>query len=557
MLRLLLIAAAAFWTGTAAAQPAPPKHAWSSLSAGQWREDLAHFARAAPATHRNFYHAMSAAEFQAAVRKLDASIPSMSTGEIVVGFMRLGAMIGDAHSSVNLDELALPRAPVRFIELDDGVYVEAADRAHADLVGAKLLSVGPVDWKKAMAAIDELVSDDAGNDGQKKVFAAHSYLNTPFILRGLGLSDAAGHATYTVEKAGRRRTVTLDASVPTPEFSVADLVFDPIPDGWVSARPVGPKVPLSAGHPDKLYWFQPIPEHDAVYVSIRAMIDGPGQTLAVFAQQLGEYLKAHAAKRIIVDLRGNPGGDNTLLRPLLLTLIRSDANHRGGLWVLIGPKTHSAAQNFVDRLENFADPIFVGAPTSEAVNFYGDPTEIVLPNSHIGVALSTLYWQDKDPRDQRKATVPEIAVPKTFDQFVTGKDPALEIALAEPPPPTLEAIVLEAAAKSPEALAAAYGRYVEDPRHRYVLDTERRLNRAGYDLLKRGEAAQAVEVFQLNAKVHSGSANAYDSLGEGLTAAGDVQAAVNAYKRVLELDPSSSHAAQELERLSRTPADPR
>ena len=74
------------------------------------------------------------------------------------------------------------------------------------------------------------------------------------------------------------------------------------------------------------------------------------------------------ASVVVIDLRHNSGGDNTTLRPLLIAIARSRLNHRGHLFVLIGPYTFSAAQSFTNRLENVIEAIFVGQPTGSNVN---------------------------------------------------------------------------------------------------------------------------------------------------------------------------------------------
>jgi hypothetical protein len=547
---LAAILSGALLAAPSSAQPVPLNEPWASLSVAQWREDLQFLAENAPLKHKNLFHSMSRAEFRTAIQNLSDAIPAMSPPKIVVALLRIGAMIEDAHSSVSLEDLALPQMPVHFIQFDDGVYVEAADPAHADLVGARLVSIGQADWSTALKKVDALVPDDPGNHGEQRAWAAHNYLNVPLILNGLGLSDSAERATFTVQKGAIRQSVTLDASIKPDGFSVEELVFTPVPNGWPSIRPTGRDIPLAMTHSNELFWLQPLPQHSAVYVSLRGVADWQGRTLANFAMELRRQLSRPWVKRVVIDLRANPGGDNTLLRPLLLTLIRARTNCRGGTWILISNKTHSAAQNFVDRLENFSDPIFVGQPTSENVNFYGDPVEIILPNSHIPVALSTLYWQDKDPRDHRVSTTPEIAVSQTFGQYVTGKDQALQIALTERAPQTLEEIAQQFASQGVSALQSAVNRYVRDPRHVYITNTEASLNRAGYTLLRKGMHAAAVTIFQVNANDHPNSSNAYDSLAESLENAGKKAEAIDAYRHAVALDPSNSHAQNALKHLA-------
>ncbi len=68
---------------------------------------------------------------------------------------------------------------------------------------------------------------------------------------------------------------------------------------------------------------------------------------------------------------------------------------------------------------------------------------------------------------------------------------------------------------------------------------ERGLNVLGYALPQEGKADAAVTVFRLMVESFPESANAYDSFGEALAAAGRRDEAVRAYERSLELDPKN------------------
>jgi len=52
----------------------------------------------------------------------------------------------------------------------------------------------------------------------------------------------------------------------------------------------------------------------------------------------------------------------------------------------------------------------------------------VLPNSHLTVRVSSLYWQQSDPRDTREFIEVNIPAPLTFADYAAGRDPALEVA---------------------------------------------------------------------------------------------------------------------------------
>ena len=315
--------------------------------------------------------------------------------------------------------------------------------------------------------------------------------------------------------------------------------------------------PWRAAHPNP--WseniaFAEVPSAHALYLQFNSVYPPPGQTMDQFAAGLEHFIATHPDDRLIIDLRHNGGGDNTNLRPLLIAIARSRFNHRGHLFVLIGPATFSAAQNFTNRLENVTEAIFVGQPTGSNPNMYGDPKGFELPNSHLDVRMAHIWWQDEDPRDDRTATFPEIAIPPdTFADALAGKDAALAYALHPPATPSLEDLIVSAANRGHDQALAALNAYIADPLHRYGSDIESRLNTLGYRLLAGGQPQTAVTVFQITAETHSTSWNAFDSLGDGYEALHDNAHAIAAYRRSLELNPSNTHAQHEIEQLQRNP----
>ncbi len=69
------------------------------------------------------------------------------------------------------------------------------------------------------------------------------------------------------------------------------------------------------------------------------------------------------------------------------------------------------------------------------------------------------------------------------------------------------------------------------------------LNQLGYIILGRGRIAEAIEVFEANASRHPKSANVYDSLGDGYTAAGQLSEALDSYKKAVKLGRKTNHPA--------------
>ncbi|MFP2923973.1 serine hydrolase [Pyxidicoccus sp. 3LG] len=79
------------------------------------------------------------------------------------------------------------------------------------------------------------------------------------------------------------------------------------------------------------------------------------------------------------------------------------------------------------------------------------------------------------------------------------------------------------------------------------------LNQVGYGLLSAGKVPDAVKVFEANVRFYPEDANAHDSLGEAVLAAGRNAEAILHYKKSLALDPKNTNAVKVLEKLGARP----
>jgi glyoxylase-like metal-dependent hydrolase (beta-lactamase superfamily II) len=79
---------------------------------------------------------------------------------------------------------------------------------------------------------------------------------------------------------------------------------------------------------------------------------------------------------------------------------------------------------------------------------------------------------------------------------------------------------------------------------------ESQLNNMGYFLLQQQKQVDgAILLFELNAELHPGSWNAYDSLAEAYYEKGDKQKALKFYQKSLELNPNSENGKKFIERI--------
>jgi hypothetical protein len=369
----------------------------ASSHATDWNADLDFLQRELPKTHPNAFHATSREAWEAAIARLRERAPSMRAADVAVEISRIVAMIGDGHTRLTLPvdpnagfftghtptpvppdpALHFHHFPVRFYWHQEGLFVLAA--AEQTIVGWRVLRIGDRTAEEAMAAAGEIVSAD---NAMGRRLAAADALAVPEVLQALSIAPRL-----------------------TLEGTDVGLPLEPIKFG--EAAPWLPK-------PDpRLFHFET--RDGIVHFTYDEIGNEKDQTLAAFLARMMPVVEQSEA--LVIDLRSNPGGNGSFNRVLLHALIRSrKLRQPGRLFVLIGRRTFSAANDLCVRLEQNTNAVFVGEPTGGSPNGYGDSRKLTLPSSGLTVRVSTLYWQPSDPRDKRDAVAPDIAVPPARDR---------------------------------------------------------------------------------------------------------------------------------------------
>ena len=106
--------------------------------------------------------------------------------------------------------------------------------------------------------------------------------------------------------------------------------------------------------------------------------------------------------------------------------------------------------------------------------------------------------------------------------------------------------LVEAGAPEEQVRAVVADRGSKSPRYYFL---EREVNGRGYFFLQQKRAPEAVRMFRINADLFPASWNVWDSLGEGLLAAGDVAAARAAYEKSVQINPENRNGKEALARI--------
>jgi hypothetical protein len=146
--------------------------------------------------------------------------------------------------------------------------------------------------------------------------------------------------------------------------------------------------------------------------------------------ELRAQLAAGGVERIVLDLRHNPGGDNTLYAGLLALL--DDADAAGlPLYVVMGRATFSAAGNLLTDLEQETDAILVGEDSGNSPNQYGNSIPTELSHSGLVFRVAPQYIIASDVDDSRVTIRPDLPAPLSSADYFGDRDPAMAAILAD------------------------------------------------------------------------------------------------------------------------------
>ena len=359
-----------------------------------WQADLLHLAQGIVRQHRQPFHLISQATFDARVAELSAGIASLSDNDALVALRGIAASIGDGHTFIAVPRR--PRLPLELYWCGKDLTVIRAGMEHRDLLGQRVLAIGDRPVAEVQTRLQPLIAQGE-NEGYVLARSAE-LLCEPEIITALGLEPSFRFADHE----GRESVARLEAT--GGDLTAAD------------------NAPLPMQRPSEPFWFEHLAPHNAVYVQFRSY-----NALQHNVPQLIDALRQQPADRLIIDLRQNGGGNFYAGRQSLLLAVHHLGLVRGQLFVLVGRRTFSASMvNAIDFARE-TEAILVGEPIGGRPWGYQENGWFTLPGSGLNVSVATRLYRF-GPENEPSFN-PDHRIDVTHGDVVAGRDRALDWAL--------------------------------------------------------------------------------------------------------------------------------
>lgn len=428
MLAVALMASACAGTPPAAestrteATPSPTASSGPSVASSPdagWAADLRQLIEVRERHHPEPWHGISRAAYVDAVEGVIDRIPELDDDELMVETVRLAALATlagrDGHGGIRpWAEGTYPTHlyPLRLYAFSDGIFVVDALAPHRDLIGEQVLAIGGHDVENVLGAVEPLVARD---NHQQVLTHGMRLMVTAEVLHGLGLiADPDGPVAVTTAERGEVAV----APIPMPEF-----------EEWAGGHhthglPPRPEGAAWLRSPTRPAWIEWQPGTATMFAQYNLVTGWPSG----LTESIDERLAAGEIARLVVDVRFNPGGDNTTYGPLLALMRRVD-EASVPVYVVIGRATFSAAGNLVAEAERSLDIVLVGESSGGSPNQYGGSFPVTLEHSGLVLRVAPSYVVRGDPDDLRITIEPDLPAPVSSDDYFEDRDPAMEAIL--------------------------------------------------------------------------------------------------------------------------------
>lgn len=476
---LLGVLAAAFWAPAKGQTTAPatydPAHKFSQA---EMRQDLTALRQVLEESHPGLYRYTPKkgmdGDFEGALQSVDRPMDEREFYAVVTGLL---SQIKDGHTRAYLDpnyrkslNTIVKRFPLRVRLLDGRLYVLASADAKVP-PGSELLSIDGMPVPRITEVMVKHLSGDGDILAGKYAAIGDNFWLCYYLFVGQPATFKVGYRP----PGGQRKRAELAGMTAEAAKELEDAA-----DG-------SPQKPLR-------YELLPLPHAARLTIETFALPppDKGGQDFPKFVAATFEQVRQEGIEDLVIDLRGNDGGDNLGLqlfsyltdRPFLFNdsaeavsqsfpllhqyshlgpdfteefekklVPAGDGHYRvegnadlapalqqpqkepylGRVWFLIDGEVFSATAQFCALARSHHRGIFVGEETGGAYhgNSSGEEAVITLPASQLRVVVPLLRYEmaSSDPSAPRRGVIPDHPFRSTIQQLLGKKDAEIEYIL--------------------------------------------------------------------------------------------------------------------------------
>lgn len=387
-------------------------------------------------------------DFDRQIDELIDQVPQLSDLEIGMELQRIVAQIGDQHSHVYFYE-GLSAYPVDFYMNDDGtVYLYQIRSADFEtnqyiLDYYQVVQINNVDIQYIINRLRPLSS--SGSSAYGYMQDMEFLLCYRDVLKEIGIPCEGDTDTFTLlDEQKQAFDIELAPFASSEETKLVDYIDE---KHLRDNQPV--TIPLLLQNQQQNYWYKYLEDEKTLFFSI-AHFDthedkNSREIFEKDIQRMYTFFEEKNAEKLVIDLRGCPGGEAPLAN-VLIDNVRAKLEISKNTYILINSQTYSAG--VVCARELSEECTLVGAPTG-GTPWGFSKKEYVLPYSELVFNCGHFYYDGEImyenalfhspqfkminffPPEWESTVMPDVYISTNIQDLAEGRDPALEWVLAQ------------------------------------------------------------------------------------------------------------------------------
>lgn len=387
-----------------------------------WVNDIDFYHKTLETKHIDLYHTISKEEFTFEIRTIKERLPELTDFQVIVELMRLthkiGAGLSDGHTSVPLWGTETNKFPIELFDFGNELRVVKTTKLNKHLLGKKLKSIEGVSIDKIYSMVSELTPFTENK--QSSMVRTCSYMMVAEILEAIEIVKNKTQAEFGfVDENGNEERITLKSY---SKELLNNFQFETLPV-------LNPIINRPKDSPFKDLWFTSLDDSKTIYISFKEFPKAESE-MNTFSEGVYDFIEKNQSKNLIIDLRGNYGGD--LFMGLILggwLNVSDSIIWKSNVYVLIDRVTYSAAMVNAVQFKQLLNAKVIGEPTGANPNGYQDLGQFKLPNSNLLITYTKRLFRLQD--ESTFGLQPDVFIIPKWISYKNGVDEVLEWVLKD------------------------------------------------------------------------------------------------------------------------------
>lgn len=346
----------------------------------EYSEDLKYMMDALEKTHPSLYFNVSKNDLNEMIEKQMKEHPIKDIYDFFYLLRCVFGKMNDPHTMCYLD--STNRFPINLKFIDDKFYILTADEEYLNYRYKEITHINNVPIAEIVGELEKMIAYTASG---WRTYEIENHLIISEVLLSLpSIDNNASTITYTLEKDGKMEYLTFEPNKKYNRDFVKGINYTTLLD-----------------EDNKIMTIR--------YTRCRE--NRPNQ-MQEFVESIQTISDEQGISNYIIDIRENPGGDDTVIKPLIQYL----SNNANKLVTLIDYRVYSSGRFAVNDLKNIGST-FVGMDIGTDTNCFGEVIQFRLPNTHILLYCSSKYFYFDESMNQLVFVLGK----ENFDKFVSNE----------------------------------------------------------------------------------------------------------------------------------------